>query len=317
MLASSTLLIRILRSVLLLAWCGLLLTALLMWLIPIEVFQSWAVDRAHQDDFSRFEAFGGATIATWFVRWLASGMALVLFGVWTRRDAVAPVLAVVAKEFWTAAAPRADRPVRMATESGNVSVRTSAERTEGSGVWSRIQTAIPRLIVLGWFVLAVAHFWTSAQRRMWDWPVYRFKPGREILPNISDTNREVIRYLEAATPPGARILVLSDQKLFFLSYYLLPRRLYHPTHPDSEFVIAQPFNQRQLAAYRLHEIDPERVRNLRPDFILNYFEGEKYISGQDLKQDRNWLAFQARRFGPDWRPQILVDLRPYSPGATP
>ena len=85
-----------------------------------------------------------------------------------------------------------------------------------------LRTGVVRLLVASWLALGIYQLGCSVNRRLWDWPVYQLKAGQTILPNISDTNREVIRYVAGETPPNARILVLSDQKLFFLSYYLLP-----------------------------------------------------------------------------------------------
>ena len=128
-------------------------------------------------------------------------------------------------------------------------------------------------ICLAWGGLAMIHFVGAIDKRTRDWPVYRLNSGAQVLPNISDSNRMVIRYLSQVTPEDARILVLSDQKLFFLSYYLLPRRLYHPMHPEAEFVIPQPDQQRPLAAYRVSDLDDEYLSRINPDYVLEYFEG--------------------------------------------
>ena len=39
-----------------------------VWLIPIEVIQQWALDRAKPDPFSRFEAVGSAEFTVWLCR---------------------------------------------------------------------------------------------------------------------------------------------------------------------------------------------------------------------------------------------------------
>lgn len=193
----------------------------------------------------------------------------------------------VVTEFWRAAAPAS------VNSAGTIFSRAGALR----------------LFVTAWLGLAVYHAGLSIQRRLWEWPVYRLDAGEVILPNISDSNRDVIRYLEAATKPDSRIYIVSDQKLFFLSYYLLPRRLYHPTHPDSEFVIPQAHNQRQLAAYRLQELSPAQIARVKPDYVLQYFESPPYFQDEDLEQDSSWIQFQRSRRGRDWRPPFFVALR--------
>lgn len=260
--------------------------AILAWLVPIEVAQSWAVSRAQDDEFSRFEAFEAATAMVWLIRVAMTIGATIMLVVGFNLRRITPVLVQATTEFWIA--------------SGNVLFPGGSLRACAS-----------RLIVAAWLIMAIWQAAASVQRRLWEWPVYRLSSGQSVLPNISSSNRDVIRYLEAATPPGSRIMVLSDQKLFFLSYYLLPRRLYHPTHPDSEFVIAQAHNERQLAAYRLSDLPLDRVQRVNPDFILEYFEGAEFLQGEDLNQDPGWVRFQRSRHGPAWRPAYLVRLRPY------
>ena len=291
---------RSVRRGLLAGWCGVTLLAGAAWLLPVEVAQSWAVGRAGSDKFSQFEAFAASSATVWFVRWAATVAVLILSVCWLKRRWVVSFLAKALVEFWQAVASRSTR-----TDPGCA-----------CGVDS-VRSAVSRVFIVAWLVLAVYHAGGSVQRRLWDWPVYRLHAGRTVLPNISDTNRDVIRYLESATPAGSKILVLSDQKLYFLSYYLLPRRLYHPVHPDSEFVIAQPHNQRQLAAYRLEDLNPDRIERLQPDFILEYFEGSLFTQGRDLERDVHWLNHQRHRHGPNWRPEYLVELRRHSAGGTP
>jgi hypothetical protein len=276
-------LVTTVRSILLTCWLAVIAIAGAVWILPLEVAQNWAVDRAAKDDFARFEAYGATTATVWFVR-VAAVLAVILLAVaWTRRDRFVPFLSAAVSDLWQAVGPTAS-----------------------------IRLQLARLFVAAWLILAMVHAGTGVGRRLWEWPLYQLHSGKEILPNISDTNREVIRYVAAATPPDARILVVSDQKLFFLSYYLLPRRLYHRQHPDSEFVIPQAHNQRHMAAYQLNELTPEDIARNRPDFVLEYFEGAAYVKDQDLTRDRSWLAFERQRHGPDWQPTGLVQLRRYA-----
>jgi len=270
------------------------------WILPVEIVQAWATGRVGKDDFSQFEAFEASAASLWFARIALTTSLLLLSIAWTTRRRLIPFLAKTVIELWQATGPQTD-PSQSKVPSAVVAARS----------------ILIRGFLAAWALLAIYHAGFSIHRRLWDWPVYRLDAGQVVLPNISETNRELIRYLEAATPPGSRILVLSDQKLFFLSYYLLPRRLFHPTHPDSEFVIAQPYNERQLAAYRLSDLSADRIAELRPDYILEYFEGAAYIQGENLVRDTAWVDFQRRRRGPAWRPGYLVALRRYAAGETP
>lgn len=255
------------------------------WILPIEVAQAWAVDRAPPDEFSRSEAFTATTATVWLVRCVAPIVLAGITVVWMRRRSAVPFLGRAWSEFWRVTAP-AD-----------------------SGV---VVSTIFRMVVFTWMGMAVVHGGLSFQRRLWEWPVYRLHPGRLVLPNISQANRDVIRYIAATTPEGSRILVASDQKLYFLSYYLLPRRVYHVTHPDSEFVIAQADNQRQLAAYRFQDLSADEIDRVKPDYLLRYFEGATFVAGEDLYRDSRWIEHQRRRFGPDWNPVYLVELQRYA-----
>lgn len=269
------------------------LLACAVWIVPLELAQAWAIDHAGNSDFEKFEAYGTATAAVWFLRLAlivaTAGLALI----WICRADALPLIVRAADEFWRVT---------------NVTSETSPSK------WSPVRTRFVQILLVGWLLLGVYHFGIGIARRLKDWPIYQLLAGPRILPNISDSNRDVIRYLAAATPPNSRILVLSDQKLYFLSYYLLPRRLYHPTHPDSEFVIAMPNNERQLAAYRLQDLTPEQIEKYRPDYVLEYFEGKSFTANENLTRDAVWMQYGSQRYGPGWQPSYLVSLRRYSAG---
>lgn len=274
----------------LICWCLAFAIAGLSWLIPLDVAQGWAVGRAADNDFARFEAHGAMTATMWFVRFTSTLLVLAFGFVWIRRRRVAPTVAATFAGFW-----RDTRPEQ--------------EPNSPPSLMSKVQAGVVRVFVVAWLVLGIYQLGCSVNRRLWDWPLYQLRAGQTILPNISDGNREVIRFVAASTPPNARILVLSDQKVYFLSYYLLPRRLYHPSHPDSVFVIAKAHNERQLAAYRLQDLTSEQIEQLRPDYILEYFEGKQFIEGIDLRRDQAWLNYQRRKYGPNWQPSYLVSLQ--------
>ncbi|MFO0919758.1 MAG: hypothetical protein U0872_15780 [Planctomycetaceae bacterium] len=241
------------------------------WLFPVEYFQAWAVERAGPDPYRQFEAVGRAEAACWVIR--LAGPIAGLLGVMTRRHSAefCALAQSAALGFW------------QLTRAGRQSRR-----------WS---TWICRSLLIGWLIVAAGQWGQALNQRLTDWPYYRLRQGSDVLPNISDSNREVIRYVRETTPPDARILAVSDQKLFFLSYYLLPRRIYHRLHPDSEFVIPQPNQERRLAAYRVDELDPAWIRKLNPDYLLEYFEHPDSIDPSRAMPDKRWLEFlrQAHR----------------------
>lgn len=283
---SSVILSRRIQGAIVGTWWVALIVFGAAWIFPIEVAQSWAIDRAPDDEFLRYEASSAAEASVWMVRCVASTGFLAISLLWWRQRWAIPFLERLFEEFWKIIAP------------------------PGAGF---VVSTICRLMVFAWIGLAIVHSGMSLQRRLWEWPVYQLLPGRTILPNISDSNRDVIRYVSLMTPPGARIFVVSDQKLYFLSYYLLPRRIYHVTHPDSEFVIAQADNQRPLAAYRVEDLSPGQIDRLRPDYLLRYFEGTRFLERQNLLQDSSWVAYQRRKHGPSWKPQYLLSLERYVP----
>jgi hypothetical protein len=183
----------------------------------------------------------------------------------------------------------------MSAAKGWAQVTDVESGTTGTRSW---RSLIVRGFCIAWGILALGHFGHATMECLTNWPYYRFKSGVEVLPNISDSNRLVIRYLMNSTAPNARIFVASDQKLYFLSYYLLPRRLYYQSHPESEFVIPQPHLQRYMPAYPLAEIDPKTIERIAPDYVLEYFEQPDLIDRSRLNEDRNWVSF-FRQHSPD------------------
>ena len=160
-------------------------------------------------------------------------------------------------------------------------------------------------------LLFAVHAAEGIGQRIHEWPYFRFHSGNTVLPNISDSNRAVIRYLLEATPPDARILVASDQKLFFLSYYLRPRTLLHRMHPDSEHVIPLKDQERKLNAYRLDDLTDADLQQMPHDYTLEYFEHPDLVDRSQLLSDSAWIAFVRRsRQDPTFVPPYVVRLRP-------
>lgn len=272
-----------------------LISTAAVWIVPVEVAQNRAIQSAGDDAYAQFEAAGEAE------------------ALWSFLRVTCPVLLLLS----VVAARHCSRVVRFsqALISDFKSATTESEcrapvMSPKSIVVATLQTVICRTLIVAWLLLAVFQFGNGLWQRMQDWPVYRTNSGAQVLPNISQANRDVIRYLRQATPPGSRILVLSDQKLFFLSYYLFPRRLIHPMHPDSEFTIPLAFQQRQLAAYQLADLDPDYLKQVSPDYVLEYFESPRNVDPERTVADAQWLAFEQREHGAGYRPPYTVVLRP-------
>jgi len=119
------------------------------------------------------------------------------------------------------------------------------------------------------------------------------------------------------TPANARVFVYSDQKLFFMSYYLRPRRLFHRMHPGSEFEIPKAHGANQLSAYRVDDLDSSILKELGIDYVLEYFEGPEYIDRSRINEDAAWFQFRNRYGQAQNQPNIFVNLRRVSAGKTP
>ena len=168
-----------------------LMGTVFVWLMPVDAVQTWALKRSSGDQFAQFEALGQAEALWWLARVVLPGLLLLTVGALQRVGTMARLMLLAWQELCSMAGIET-RPIR-----GTVLL----------------------LFLLGWAILAARHGVLAVMQRTRDWPYYRTRGGQEVLPNISFSNRDVIRYLQSATPDDATILVLSDQKLFFLSYY--------------------------------------------------------------------------------------------------
>lgn len=257
-----------LRAFLIATLVGSGLVSLFVWFLPIDIFKSWAYERAEAGEYKQFEAVGRAEFSCWMVRFLAPAIGVVAFALLRNVPRSAVFLSGVIAGCKHVTAVGGEQTLQL--------------RWKSCGF---------RGLCVAWGLIALGHSGQALQDAMTNWPYYRFRSGSDVLPNISDSNRDVIRYLREATPPGSRIFVASDQKLYFLCYYLLPRRLYYKVHPDAEFVIAQPFQQRRMAAYQLSEIDSQTLDRIDPDYILEYFEHPDFVDRSRLNEDAAWLSF--------------------------
>lgn len=268
----------------------------LIWFLPMDVVQDWAYQLAPSDDLRRMEAISHAEFLCWLLR------------------IVLPLLMLATCHAWY----DFDNTARGLSDAVGGLLAVTRETAAIGESHSRWRTVVLRGLLVVWCGLAAMHFADSLRQRVRDWPYYRFRSGDRVLPNISGSNVEVIRYLQQATPAHARILVVSDQKLFFLSYYLLPRRLYHKMHPDSEHVIPKENLQRQLATYRLADLDESFIRRIAPDYILEYFEHPAEVDSSALQDDPAWIAFQRQiHRDPSYVPSFLVRLRRVPVGGQP
>lgn len=271
---------------LLFAACG----SVAAWLISEPMAVNWAAARTPAEPLAQFEAQGYALAALTLARWLLP-------------------LAFFAAVAGLRARRRLEGTIGNAWEE-LIAVTSQREVADGGAARpSVIATWTVRLALAAWLLLAAGQLVGSVHRRLAEWPIYRWNDGATVLPNMSDSNRDVIRYVAATTPEDARILVVSDQALFFVSYYLLPRRVFSRTHPDAERVIPQPGQQRQLAAYRLEDLTPDDIARIDPDFVLEYFEGAAYVEKDRIREDARWISFARQLHGdPAYVPEYQVVL---------
>ncbi|MEX0725447.1 MAG: hypothetical protein WD065_04205 [Planctomycetaceae bacterium] len=273
-----------------------IIVSLVGWIIPVEAVQNWAFQQVRADDvYGQFEAVGRAEAVWWLFAYAG------------------PVLTVVAVRTWLRCERLIDGVQRLIAEVQPMLWDQTSTSWMGTATrW--IKTGLLAATLL----LAVFHLGGGVWDRIKDWPYYRLYSGDEMLPNISDANREVIRYLRSATPENSRIFVVSDQKLFFLSYYLYPRKILHRIHPDAEYLIPRAHQERQLAAYRLKELPADVLSDAHPDFVLEYFEGPEYVMPERNAEDLNWLHFvRQRQQNPNFVPPYTVVLRTYEEAVAP
>lgn len=278
------------RTLLLAAVAALVIASACVWLVPVESVQQQAFEAAGSDVWDRFEAMGRAEAFWWLLRVVLPVLCAVCAVALRRIHAATGWMHSVLCDF--------------AAVTGN----SPGEPEESAGSRRRFATILARVFLAGWLALALFHFGAGIWQRICDWPYYRTASGADVLPNMSQSNRDVIRYLQTTTGPNSRVLVVSDQRLYFLSYYLLPRRLFHPMHPQSEFEIPMAHQTRQLAAYRLEDLDADYLGAIDPDYVLEYFEGQHYVDGKRLMEDPAWVQFVRSLYGPDYVPSYTVCL---------
>jgi hypothetical protein len=282
-----------LHGAMLIAFVASLLTCAFLWLLPVDVAQQWAFDRAGSGAFDRFEAVGTAAFSLWLLRVAATLLWILIWIVWSDLTG------------WLAYGFAIWLGLMAITESESREVPTSHK-----SLFRRVRTIGCRGFLMAWLVLFGVHAAQAIGLSIHDWPYFRFNSGEVVLPNISDSNRAVIHYLQEATPPDARILVASDQKLFFLSYYLRPRMLLHRMHPESEHVIPLKDQQRKLVAYRLDELTAGDLEQMPHDYTLEYFEHPDLVDQSQIMADAGWISFIRRReHNPSLVPSYVVRLR--------
>lgn len=268
-----------------------------VWLTPVDVVKVRAYDAAPPEPFAQLEAIGRAEALWWFFRVIATTGTLVIGYAGYRKNEFARFAAGLWDDILLVLNLR-----RLGAEQLNAGV------TSGSP-----EKAVLRLVrclaIIAMLSLACVHQVHGINQRAKDWAYYGLKDGDSTLPNISESNRAVIRYLRATTPEDSRIFVVSDQKLFFLSYYLLPRKIVHRMHPSAEHLIPRKNQERQLAAYRLSELPDGLLTKHRPDFVLEYFEGPEYVQPERATEDSGFLDFvRQQQKDPNYIPPYTVVL---------
>ena len=264
-----------------------------VWLIPVDVVKLRAYDAAPPEPFAQFEAVGRAEALWWFFRivavlgTIATGYALYY------RIETAQFIAGLIDDVLIMLNPKAGSDTRLLRHRAVLMIRCFS--------------------IIAMVTLACFHQVHGINQQTKDWAYYELADGDATLPNISESNRAVIRYLRAATPDDSRIFVVSDQKLFFLSYYLLPRQIVHRMHPSAEHLIPRKNQERQLAAYRLSDLPDDLLAKQRPDFVLEYFEGSEYVQPERAMEDSGFLKFMRQlQKDSDYVPSYTVVLRPWT-----
>ena len=214
---------------------GSVLATLAAWIISVEMAETWVFTRT-RDAASAL----AARERLWLIR------------------AVAPILAIGA---WLGSASLAANRAVAPRVGSRVSGRHMPVRRATAS--TRVRSVVCRVTIAAWLLLSLVHWEAGARKAIHEWPVYRWTTGERVLPNMSSSNRDVIRCLEEATEEDARILCLSDQTLYFVSYYAWPRKVLHRTHPDSEFVVPQEGLSQRRAAYRLTDFTADQVADWR------------------------------------------------------
>jgi hypothetical protein len=260
-----------------------------VWLIPVDVVKVRAYDAAPQDAFAQFEAIGRAEALWWFFR-------------------VATVLGTIATAYTLFHRIQTARFI-VGLIDDVLMMLILVRRAAPQPFSRRVVLMIRCIAIIAMVALACVHQVHGINQRAKDWAYYELNDGDATLPNISESNRAVIRYLRESTPEDSRIFVVSDQKLFFLSYYLLPRKIVHRMHPSAEHLIPRKNQERQLAAYRLSELPDGVLAKQRPDFVLEYFEGSEYVQPERTMEDSRFLDFvRKQQQDPNYIPPYTVVL---------
>ncbi len=260
--------------------------ALTTWAVPVETAQQWAAVRTQSSAGANAANAGLVEAVWWFVRMISVvvlGLSAVAF---RRRAGVARFVANAFTEL----------------------VGATEVTRDGSAPGQRRswQSCALRGFIAAWLALAVYHGASAVWDRLKDWPVYRFQSSSEFPPNMSGADYQVLRFLEAETPPGSRIVFLSDQRLYLLSYYLLPRRLFQPMPEGSEWA-----GDRFSKTYRLSTVDRSELQRLNPDYVVEYVEVMPCARTDELPIDSRGFVFPARHI--DGRPgNFQVLLYPYA-----
>ena len=265
--------------------------ALSTWAVPVETAQQWASEWTESSADAGVPNAGLVEAVWWFVR--LTSVVILAFAVvaFRRRAGVARFIAIAFEELLIATKSSLDKA-----------------RADRSVCWKGF---LLRGFMAAWLVLAVYHGANAVWMRLNEWPVYRWQSSSEFPPNMSSADYQVLRFLEAETPPGSRIVFLSDQRLYLLSYYLLPRRLFQPMPDDSEWL-----GDRFSAAYQLGNVDRTELQRLNPDYVVEYVEVTPGTNTDDLPIDSRGFVFPAQRI--DGRPGIFrVVLYPYAALVTP
>jgi hypothetical protein len=263
---------------------GSVLATLAAWIISVEMAETWVFTRT-RDPQSALKT----SERLWLIRVLAPVLVMGAgFGLrrWLQTE---QQLRTLAREFLAA-------------------TRLSDARTTSMSA----RSVVCRVAIAAWLLLSLMHWEAGIRKAIHEWPIYEWASGELVLPNMSSSNRDVIRSIRGATQTeeDARILCLSDQTLYFVSYYAWPRKILHRTHPDSEFVVPQEGLSQRRAAYRLSDFTEDQLADWAPDYVLEYYASPEYVDQDPLEYDPRMVAYlRLRHDDPAYLPECPIRLR--------
>jgi len=259
------------------------LATIAAWSVSVEMAETWVFTRTHDPHAA-----------------LATSERLRLIRV------LAPLMALGASiglRRW----PQTEQQLRTLVREFLAATRLSDSQPASA----RVRSVACRVAVAAWLLLSLMHWEAGIRKPIHEWPIYVWASGDLVLPNMSSSNRDAIRALRDATEEDSRILCLSDQTLYFVSYYAWPRKVLHRVHPDSEFAVPQEGLAQRRAAYRLSDFPEDQIADWAPNYVLEYYASPEYVDQHPLEYDPRMVSYLRKRHDdPAYLPECPLRLRP-------